>query len=100
MVAEGAPSDDAGTIQVHMCFGEALLRPTVSTLSFSCCDIRHKYSAELAGGGITVEVFLLRHTHFGPPVEPKRSVLILSLSWPEAPRRVVTLSTKDVGPQT
>ncbi len=41
-----------------------------------------------------------KRSHFRSPVEPKRSVLILSRSLPEVLRRSVALSTNDVGPQT
>jgi hypothetical protein len=51
-------------------------------------------------GSVGVEVVVGKQTHFRSPVEPKRSVLILSRSWPDAPRRSVAFSTNDVGPQT
>jgi len=59
-----------------------------------------KYFAQFTGGSVTVKVVGGKRDHFRSPVEPKRSVLILSRSMPEAMRRSVALSTKDVGPQT
>jgi hypothetical protein len=45
-VASGAPSDDAGTLHVHMCVGEAPRCAAVRTLSFSSCKVHGEYFAQ------------------------------------------------------
>jgi hypothetical protein len=100
VLANGAPCHDARTLHVDMCVGEALSCAAVCTLSFCGRKVQGEYFAQFTGGRIAVEVVGVKGSHFRSPVEPKRSVLILSRSMPAAMRRSVALSTKDVGPQT
>jgi hypothetical protein len=100
VLANGAPSDDAGTLHVYVRFSKALSCPAVGTLSFCGSNVHCEYLAQFTGSRVAVEVVGGKGIHFRSPVEPKRSVLILSRSMPEALRRSVVLSTKDVGPQT
>ncbi len=100
VLANGAPSHDAGTLHVDMCLGKTLSCAAVRTLSFCGCKVQGEYLAQFAGGSITVKVVVGVRTHFRSPVGPKRSVLILSRPLPEAIRRSVAPSTNDVGPQT
>jgi hypothetical protein len=100
VLANGASSHDAGTLHVHMRVGKALSCAAVRALSFCGRKVHSEYSAQFASGGVPVEVVGGKRSHFLSPVEPKRSVLILSRSMPEALRRLVALSTNEVGPQT
>jgi len=100
VLAIGAPCHDARTLHVDMCVGEALSCAAVGTLSFCSRKVQGEYFAQFTGGRIAVEVVGVKGSHFRSPVEPKRSVLILSRSLPEAVRRAVTFSTNEVGPQT
>src|SRR5215472_4374496 len=99
MLAERAPRNEAGTLQIQMHIGKALLGATIPTLSFCGRNVHCEYHAQFTCGSITVKI-VHRCIHFRSPVAPKRSALILDRSWPAAINRSVAYSTNDVGPQT
>jgi hypothetical protein len=100
VLTNGAPGHEAGSLHVNVRFGKALYCAAVRTLSLCSCNIHGKYVAQLACGSVTIKVVIGIQTHCRSPVGPKRSVLILSGSLPEAVRSLDALSTNDVGPQT
>ena len=100
VLANGAPSHDARTLHIYMRVSEALYCAAVRTLPFCRRHVHAEDFAQFTSGSVAVEVVVSSRGHFRSPVEPKRSVLILSPSLPEALRRSVALSTNDVGPQT
>src|SRR4029077_9159979 len=99
MVTRCAARDEARTLHIQMCLRERFLGAAFGTLSLCCCNIHREYSAQFTCAGITVKI-VHRCIHFRSPVAPKRSVLILSRSWPASIRRSVVCSTNEVGPQT
>src|SRR5260370_35472530 len=99
-MASGAPSHDAGTLHVDMCIGKAVSCAAVDTLSFCSRKVQGEYFAQFTGGRVAVEEVGGKESHFRSPVEPKRSVLILSGSLPEALRIAVTFSRNDLGRPT
>jgi len=100
VLANGAPRHDAGSLHVQMRLGKPPYCTTVCTLSLCGRNIHGEDLAQVTRGGIPVDVISSICSHFRSPVGPKRSVLILLGSLPEAVRRLETLSTNDVGPHT
>src|SRR4029453_19057843 len=85
-----------------MRFGKAFYCAAMRALCFRNRNVHREYCAQFTGGSIAVEVVVVvgMGVFLGFPWGPKRSALILSRPWPEAVRRSVAPSTKDVGPQT
>jgi hypothetical protein len=100
VLASGASRHKTWAMHVYVCFRQALRSATFRALSRCSRDIDGKYSAQFTGGGIAVEVIVIRRIHFRSPVGPKRSVLIWSGRFPQATSKAAVLSTNDVGPHT
>src|SRR5262249_56207731 len=97
--AKRTPRDKPRTLHIQVRFGKVFFCAAIGALSLCARDIQREYPAQFTGGSVTVKI-VHRCTHVCSPVAPKRSVLILSRSWPTAIRRSVVCSTNDVGPQT
>ena len=101
-VATGTPQDSShrGAIQTHS--PEHLGGGARHALSLCCRRIKNEDFLKHTARGIAIQSearICISHDTYSP-VGPKRSVFMLRGSCPSSTRRLETLSTKGVGPQT